>query len=372
MLEIARIDLREIRLALKEPFRISSGVTHERRILLVELTDADGASAWGECVAGETPHYSPETIHTCRLAIREWIAPLVLGHAFTDPPAVAGALDRVIRGHWMAKAAVEMPAWALAAERRGVPLATLLGGTQHAVAVGISLGIREQPAALVERACAALGEGYRRIKLKIRPGADVAFVAAVREALGSDAPLSVDANSAYTEADRDALRRLDGFGLLMIEQPLRADDLVRHAALQRTLATPLCLDESIKGPDDAEDMVALGSGRIINVKPGRVGGLTRAIATHDVARRHDVPVWCGGMLETGIGRAYNVALASLPGFTLPGDQSPSARYWARDVVTPEWTMDRGLVAVPRTPGLGVAVDRDRLEELTVDAETLAP
>lgn len=366
-LHLRRIALREIRLPLKEPFRISSGVCTERRILLLELTDADGVSVWAECVAGEQPNYSAETIDTAWLAITTWVAPRVLGTSFDGPAAIHPALARDFRGHDMAKAAVEMGGWALAAERAGVPLARLLGGTRTAIPTGISLGIQATPAALVERALAARAAGYRKIKLKIQPGADVAFVAAVRAAVGPDVALMADANSGYTLDDADRLAELDAFGLTMIEQPLGREDLRQHAELQRRLATPICLDESITDADRARDMIALGSGRVVNVKPGRVGGFASSIAIHDACRDAGVPVWCGGMLESGVGRAYNVALASLPNFSMPGDLSPSARYWARDVVTPEWTMSAdGMVAVPLDrPGIGVAVDVDRVDDLTV-------
>lgn len=342
-------------------------------MLLVELEDADGAVGWGECVAGETPHYSPETIDTAWLAIHSWAAPRVLGREFEDPREIQYALEVGFRGHLMAKAAVEMAAWALAAERRGMPLARLLGGTRDRVAAGISLGIQRTPKDLVEKARAGLAQSYRRIKVKIKPGADLEYVAAVREALGPDAPLSVDANAAYTHADLQRLLALDDFGLLMIEQPLGCTDLLRHAELQRQLRTPICLDESITGPERVEEMIALGSARIVNIKAGRVGGLARALAVHDLCAAHAIPVWCGGMLETGVGRAHNVALASLPNFVLPGDLSPSARYWERDIVVPEWTMETdGTIRVPLDrPGLGVRVDRERVEELTVRRETIA-
>jgi O-succinylbenzoate synthase len=242
------------------------------------------------------------------------------------------------------------------------------------VATGISLGIQPTPDALVERARAARAAGYNKIKVKIAPGADVPFVRAVREALGPDVHLMADANSAYTLADTDHLAQLDDFDLIMLEQPLGQDDLVRHAALQRRMRTPLCLDESILDVQRAEDMIALGSGRIVNIKPGRVGGYTSSLAIHDLCTAHGVPVWCGGMLESGVGRAYNIALASLPNFTLPGDLSPSARYWERDIVNPEWTMDaEGMVRVPRdAPGLGIEVDVGRVDELTVRRELLEP
>jgi O-succinylbenzoate synthase len=370
---IDRIELREVRLGLREPFRISSGVQSARRIMLLHLFDASGADVWAECVAGEEPNYSDETIDTAWHALREWIAPRVLGRAFAHPAAVAGVLAPGIRGHNMAKAAVEMGSWGLAAVLDGVPLARLIGGTRDRVVTGISIGIQPTPEALVERAQAAVASGYRKVKLKIQPGADVEFVRAVRSALGPDISLMVDANSAYTLADAPVLQQLDEFELLMIEQPLGHDDLVRHAVLQKMLKTPLCLDESITSVERAEDMITLGSGRIVNIKPGRVGGYSASLAIHDLCMAHGIPVWCGGMLESGIGRAYNVALASLPNFSLPGDLSPSRRYWDRDIVEPEWTMDvNGQVRVPRERGgIGVTPELARIEELTVRRELLS-
>ena len=371
-LRLSRITLREIRMTLREPFEISSGRTTGRRILLLEIEDADGTIAWSECVAGERPHFSAETIDTAWLALTEWIAPRILGVGLGHPNVIDGMLRRGIRGHPMAKAAVEMGAWALWAEREGKSLSRLLGGTRRTIATGISIGIQDSPRALVDRAREAAALGYRKIKLKIRPGADIEYVGAVREALGPDAPLMADANSAYTLDHAEHLADLDAYRLLMIEQPLAQDDLRRHAQLQDRIETPICLDESIPHAAAAEDMLALGAGRIVNVKPGRVGGFTQARAIHDLCQHHAVPVWCGGMLESGIGRACNVALASLPNFTLPGDVSPSARYWTGDVVTPEWTMDSaGMVTVPADrPGLGVTVNVDRIDDLTVRTRTL--
>lgn len=371
-LTITRIVLREIRLRLKEPFEISSGRVSDRRVMLLELEEAGGASAWSECVAGEAPYYSSETVDTAWLAVRDWLAPRVLGRSFIEPAEIHALLERDVRGHWMAKAAVEMGAWALAATARGVSLAQLLGGTRRRIPVGVSIGIQPSPGALAEEARAAAAAGYRKIKVKIKPGADVRYVAAVREALGPEAPLMADANSAYALEDAERLRALDDYGLLMIEQPLAWDDLLRHAALQARLRTPICLDESITGVERAEDMIALGAGRIVNLKPGRVGGFAASKAIHDLCAAHGVPVWCGGMLESGVGRAHNVALASLPNFTIPGDLSPAARYWERDIVEPAWTMDRdgtGAVPVDR-PGIGVEVDRELVESLTVRRETL--
>ncbi|HXY41699.1 MAG TPA: o-succinylbenzoate synthase [Vicinamibacteria bacterium] len=363
---LLRLTLREIRLALREPFRISSGIVHVRRILLLELQDEGGATAWSECVAEEQPNYSPETIDTAWLVIGAHVAPRVLGRPFGHPAEVHPMLEADFRGHNMAKAAVEMGLWGLAATIAREPLARFVGGTREAIATGISLGIQEAPERLVAKAHAALSEGYRKVKVKIEPGRDLAFLRAVRQALGPDAPLMADANSAYGPADADRLAELDELQLMMIEQPLAWDDLVRHAALQKRLRTPICLDESITSLDRAKDMVTLGAGRIVNLKPGRVGGFAPSLAIHAFCCARGVPLWCGGMLESGIGRAYNVALASLPGFVLPGDVSPSARYWERDVVTPEWTMEEGMVRVPRDrPGIGVEVDVRRVEALTV-------
>jgi len=372
MLRIERFVLREIRLPLKEPFQISSGVVRERRVFLVELHHPDGEVGWGECAAFDTPNYSEETVDTAWYAVREWIAPRLLGRELSGPREVAPLLEVGFCGHRMAKGMVEMGCWELAARLEGVSLARLLGGTRTRVAVGISLGIQASPAALVERAAAAHAAGYRKIKIKIKPGADIEYIRAVREALGPSAELMADANSAYTLADADHLARLDEFDLMMIEQPLGQDDLVRHAQLQRRLKTPICLDEAITSLDRAEDMVTLGSGRIVNIKPGRVGGFTNSIAIHDYCQSQGIPVWCGGMLESGIGRAHNVALASLPNFTLPGDLSPSSRYWEQDIVIPEWTMaPDGMVDVPLdSPGIGVKIDLDRIEDLTVKLEVV--
>ena len=371
MTRVNQIELREIRLPLKEPFRISSGLCTERRIMLLHLRDADGMEVWSECVAGEAPNYTSETIDTAWFAITEYVAPRVLGVEFAHPSEVDPALELNFRGHNMAKAAIEMGMWGLTAVRQKISLSRLLGGTREGIETGISIGIQDTPAALVERVGRALGEHYRKIKMKIEPGHDVEFVRAVRSAFPK-APLMADANNAYTLADTDRLKQLDDLDLIMIEQPLAFDDIIRHAQLQRVLKTPICLDESITGVEKAEDMISLGAGRIINIKPGRVGGFAQSRAIHDLCVKNKIPVWCGGMLESGVGRAYNVALASLPGFSIPGDLSPSARYWEKDVVTPEWTMsDDGIVSVPRDkPGIGVTVDVARVDDLTVRTQTL--
>jgi O-succinylbenzoate synthase len=323
-------------------------------------------------VAGALPNYTPETIDTAWLAIRQWLAPRVLGRAIDGPDAVHDLLAKNIRGHNMAKASLEMGCWGLTAEMQGVPLAALLGGTRNRVPTGISLGIQSAPEGLVERAVAAVAAGYRKIKVKIQPTQDLDYVRAVRHALGDDVEIMADANAAYTIADAPHLAALDEFNLIMLEQPLGADDLLQLAQLQRMMTTPLCLDESITDPNRARSMIELGSGRIVNIKPGRVGGFTASKAIHDLCQTAGIPVWCGGMFESGVGRAYNVALASLPNFSLPGDLSPSARYWRQDVVSPEWTMDAdGMVHVPRDrPGIGVTVDVEFIESLTTRVEVL--
>ena len=377
-LRLARIDLREIRLPLVEPFRTANGVVDARRIVLLTLTDTDGAVAWSECVAESRPTYSPDTVDSCWLALTEWIVPLALGATFDTPSTMHSLLDRQVRGHHMARAAVEMGAWALEATRRSMPLATLLasevGATpRDSVETGIALGMQDDMAALVDRVTRAQREGYRRIKLKVEPGRDVEWARAARDAVGASMNLAVDGNCSYSLDNADhaaALGALDSLGLSMIEQPLGHDDLVRHAELQQRMRTPICLDESIRDAASVRSMHALRGGRMVNVKPGRVGGFTEALMIHRTCGDAGIPLWCGGMLECGIGRAYNVALASLPGFTQPGDLSPSARYWERDVVTPAWTMDAGRVRVPldRT-GIGVEVDDGFVDSLTVRAST---
>lgn len=384
-MQIVRISLREIHLPLVEPFRTATGTVTNRRILLLALADRDGAEAWSECVAHESPTYSSETVDTCWPAINDWLAPRVLGQEIATPQSLHDTLVRETPGHRMARAALEMGAWALEAERRGIALARLLVDASEIsrerkteprtyVETGIALGMEASPEALVERSLEAKAMGYCRIKMKIEPHHDVEYVRAVRDALGPDARLSADANRSYAlyQDYLGSMEELDRFGLTMIEQPLGNDDMARHADLQRRIATPICLDESITGVTSAEEMLAQDSGRMVNLKAGRVGGFTESVAIHDTCARAGVPVWCGGMLESGIGRAYNVALASLPNFTEPGDLSPSERYWERDIVSPAWTMDsEGRVHVPlERRGIGVGVDVARIDDLTVREVTL--
>lgn len=367
-----RIELREIRLPLVRPFEISSGATTERRVLLLEILSPGGHSVWSECVAGEAPDYSEETVDTARIALERWLAPRVLGREFAHPDDVSDLLGRDIRGHRMARAAIEMGMWALHARLLERPLAAVLGARRTRVPTGITLGLALSPEEAVGEARAALAAGYRKIKVKIAPGRDEDRLRMVREALGAKAELAADANGAYPRWRRDLLPPVDELGLAVLEQPFEAGDLVAHAELQCRIRTPVALDESVNSVARAEDMIRLGSARALNLKPGRVGGFTPSLRIHDLCRRAGIPLWCGGMLETGLGRAYNAALAALPGFELPGELYPPSAYLAQDIVTTDWRVAAdGTVEVPsRCPGPGVEVDRDRVEDLTVWKEEL--
>ena len=362
-MKIESIALREIHMKLKAPFETSFGTVQNRRILLVEVV-ADGASGWGEVTAAETPAYNAETTDTAWHVISDFIAPSVVGRSVAEASELPPLMAR-IRGHEMAKSGVENALWDAAAQLKGIPLHKLLGGTMQEIACGVSLGIRENPQSLVERVEAELHSGYQRIKLKIKPGKDYEFVAAVRKEF-PDIRLSVDANSAYSLDDAAHLKKLDEFGLLMIEQPLDWDDIHIHAKLQAQIQTAICLDECIHNTRHALTAIELKSCRIINIKLGRVSGHTEARLMQEMCRKRGVPVWCGGMLESGIGRAHNIAMSTLPGFSLPGDVSASQRYWSEDIIEPGVAVTaKGTIRVPNTPGLGYAVRRDRIEKLTV-------
>ncbi len=362
-MKIDAVVMREIQMPLAHPFVTSFGATTMRRMLLLGI-EAEGLRAWGECVAGEHPYFSDEMIDTAWTVTETELLPRVVGQVLERGSEVPALLEQV-RGHRMAKAAVENAVWDLEAQVRGVPLAKLLGGTRERIACGVSIGMQptmEEQLAKVETEVAA---GYQRIKLKCRPGWDTAMFEAVRKRF-PDIVLSCDANSAYRLDDAAHIATWDEFKLLMIEQPLWYDDFYFHAVLQRQIKTAICLDESIRNRRDADAALSLGGGRIVNIKVGRVGGFTEAIAVHDVAQRHGVPVWCGGMLESGIGRAHNIALSSLPNFSLPGDVSASARYWAEDIIDPEVTVGgTGEIVVPTYAGRGFGVRVDRVEALTV-------
>ena len=347
---------------LREPFQISSGSSYERRVLLVVLHSGD-ITAWGECVASEVPTYSYETTDTAWPILTGLILPKVSGFVMETSADLLPVFEG-IRGHPMARAAVEMAAWDLEAKAQGRSLASLVGGVRDAVPVGVSIGLQPTDDVLHRKVADYLEEGYARIKVKIKPGRDVEMLRGLRDRY-PDVPLMADANSAYSLDDLPHLRQLDELDLMMIEQPLAHDDYLDHARLQAEMETPVCLDESIRSVGDAALALELGACRIINIKPGRVGGLSSAKAIHDLCVEHDMPVWCGGMLESGVGRAHNVALASLPGFTLPGDISASRRYWSEDIVTPEFTLDGGTISVPSGLGIGVEVREDLLAAWTV-------
>lgn len=368
-MNIKTVEMREIRLRLVHFFETSFGRTIERRILLVRVIDTDGAEGWGECTAGEGPFYSEEWIDSAWEATRLFLAPMVLGREVEAASEVFGLMGRV-RGNRMAKAAIETACWDLEARRAGVPLWRHLGGVRTEIPCGVSIGIQDSHAQLLEKIERELRDGYQRIKIKIKPGWDREVVEAVR-ARFPDVRLMVDANSAYTLEDAAMLRALDEYDLLMIEQPLAYDDREDHAKLQKQIRTPVCLDESIRSAEDARKAIEAGACRIINVKLGRVGGHAEAARVEAICREAGMPVWCGGMLESGIGRAHNIAMATLRGFTLPGDVSASARYWAEDIIEPPVTVTpAGTIKVPDGPGIGFEVRLDFIESLTVRAETL--
>lgn len=368
-MRIDSFELREMNMDLQFRFETSFGVQTSRRILLVTL-HAGGIDGYGECVAGDTPGYSYETTDTCKQIIEDVLAPRLVGREVATPDQLLSLLADV-RGHNMAVAAVEMAFWDAWAKQLGVPLWQLLGGQLRPIPVGISIGLQASVKDTVEKALAGVEKGYARIKLKIAPGRDVDRVAGVREAL-PNVNLTVDANSAYQLSDAPRLRELDAFGLDYVEQPLAHDDLIDHAELQRQLATPICLDESIHSPEDARKGLQLGSGRIINLKVGRVRGFRDARRVHDVARAFGAPVWCGGMLESGIGRAANLHLSTLEGFTLPGDTSSASRYWAEDIVQEPLEARNGMQVVPEHgPGLGVTLNESVMERTTTDVRTVS-
>ncbi|MFD4639032.1 o-succinylbenzoate synthase [Lentzea sp. NPDC058436] len=360
-MKIERVSLRRIRLPLVAPFRTSLGVEHERPALLVQVTTAEG-EGWGECVAGADASYSSEYLEGAEDVLRRHLVPRLLATDSVSAHAVAPLLAAV-KGHRMAKAALETAVLDAELRALGISFATGLGALATRVPSGVSVGIMDSVPELLDAVETYLAQGYRRIKLKIEPGWDVVPVRAVRERFGDDLLLQADANAAYSRADAPLLARLDEFGLLLLEQPLDEEDLLGHAALARRLTTPICLDESVVSARSAADAIALGACHVVNVKPGRVGGYLEARRIHDVCAASGIPVWCGGMLETGLGRAGNAALAALPNFTLPGDISASDRYYATDITEP-FVLKDGHLEVPDGPGLGVAPLPDVLAAVT--------
>jgi O-succinylbenzoate synthase len=366
--KIESLELRLVKLPLVHFFETSFGRIHEKHFVLVRV-DGDGVSGYGECVAEQDPYYSAETNETVWHIVSDFIAPRVIGATFSHPREVFPAL-KMIRGHNMAKAAVEMAAWDLFARQRGQPLSRVLGGTKDRIASGVSVGIQDSLAQLESKVERELAAGYRRIKIKIKPGWDVSAVETIRRRFGS-VPLMVDANAAYTLADADKLAGLDAYDLMMIEQPLEYDDVADHACLQRQVKTAICLDESIKTVNAAREALSMGACRIINIKPGRVGGFAESIRLHDLCAEQGVPVWHGGMLESGIGRAANIHLATLPNFSLPGDIAASKRYFDPDLIDPpiEVASD-GTIAVPQESGIGVTIQQNRLDAATLNRKMI--
>lgn len=367
-MQIREVTLRELRMKLTAPFETSSERTEERRIILAEVL-IDGAIGWGECVAGERPFYSPETTDTAWIVMRDFLWPMLRGREIATA-ADAWPLMEAVRGHNMAKATLESAIWDAEAEQKGVPLSKLLGGTRDEISSGVSIGIKESLDELAATVRKELAAGYQRIKIKIKPGKELPQVKRLREEFPG-IKLMVDANSAYRLEDWPLLKELENFYLMMIEQPLGWDDLYSHVELQKKLATPICLDECIHTEEQARAAIELGACKIINIKLGRVGGYTVARRIHDLCQRNSVPVWCGGMLESGIGRAHNISLSTLPNFTLPGDVTASRRYWDEDIIEPEVTVSgQGTIRVPSGPGIGYEPRRDRIEKLTVRKERL--
>jgi len=366
-LDLERLELREIELPLRWPFETSFGRTTKRRILIVRVFDKSGAYGYGECTAPEDPFYNHETIDTAWLIVAKYVAPLVAAAHLRSAGQTGPATAR-IRGNRMARGSVEAAIWDLEARLAGRPLWQYIGGTQSEIASGVSIGLQESTEALLKKVTAEVEKGYRRIKIKIKPGKDLDLVKAIRTEL-PDVPLMVDANSAYSLDHTGLMKQLDDYGLMMIEQPLAAGDIVDQSKLQAELKTPICLDESILTAADARHAWELGSCRIINIKLGRVGGHTEARLIAEFAAAHGIPVWCGGMLESGVGRAHNIAMSTLAGFTLPGDVSASERYWEEDIIDPPVTVSAsGTIQAPQGIGIGFQVNEKRVEALTVRRE----
>jgi O-succinylbenzoate synthase len=369
-MRLSNIELRRIHLELVTPFRTSFGEQTAREILLIGVTSDDGTVGWGECVAMSEPLYSPEYVAGVETVISEFIAPRISQQGDLIAGDIAEIL-KPIKGHQMAKAAIEMAVLDAELRIQGINLHARFGGSRATIPSGVSVGIFSSIDALLSAVQGYVDDGYARIKLKIEPGWDIEPVRLVRELIGPEMGLQVDANTAYTRRDFEHLRQLDAYDLLLIEQPLDTDDLLGHRDLAAAIDTPVCLDESIESFVQAEDAIAIGAAEIINIKPGRVGGYLEAVRIHDLCVANGIPVWCGGMLETGIGRAANCALAALDGFVLPGDISASRRFYSRDIVLDPIEVNSGEVAVPSAPGLGYDLDSDFLESITTSVQHLS-
>ncbi len=363
-MKIKSIELIEINLPLVHFFETSFGRTYERRIVLTRVEDSEGNEGWGECTAGETPSYSEEWTESCWWALKDILSPMVIGKEVEKAENIWD-LMKSVRGNRMAKAAIETACWDLEAKKLNVPLWRHLGGVNQEISCGVSIGIQDTVEQLLEKIKTELDAGYQRIKIKISPRWDYDVIRKVRETFG-DILLMGDANSAYTLADIDLLKSLDEFKLMMLEQPLPHDDIIDHAKLQSQISTPICLDEPIKSPEDARKAIELKSGKIINLKNGRIGGHTQSKLVEKICREAGMPVWCGGMLEAGIGRAHNIAISTLAGYTMPGDVSASKRYWHEDIIEPEVIVsEKGTIIAPEGAGIGFEVKRERIDKLAV-------
>ena len=367
-MKIKEIKLHQLLMTMKNPFTTSFGTQQKRFFTIVEAIDEDGTSGFGECVSGEDPLYSEEFMDATLIALKKYFGPLVINKEISHPDEV-WEIYKPFKRNNMAKASIEGAVWDLYAKKKGISLAEAMGGTKKEVDVGVSLGLEDTDELLLERIGEKVEEGYKRIKVKIKPGRDVEMVQKIREVY-PDIPLMVDANSAYTLDDIDTLKALDEFNLMMIEQPLMAGDIIDHAKLQKQIKTPVCLDESIDSYESAAAAIELGSCEIINVKVGRVGGITQSIKIHDLAKKHNIPLWCGGMLEAGVGRLHNVAITALSEFVLPGDTASSSRYWFEDIITPEVVAENGVVKVSDKPGIGAEVDFGKMKQYLVKVDTI--
>lgn len=363
-MKIKRVILRHLRMDLVHPFTTSLGTETDRDFIVVEIQNEDGMSGWAESVTCADPFYNEETVKTNWHIMEDFLIP-ILQRAELQHPDEVSQLFAHIRGNFMAKAALEGAVWDLFAKEQNVSLATALGGVKKQIEVGLSIGIQDTTDQLLRKIEQGLSEGYKRIKVKIKPGWDVEVIRCVRQEF-SKIPLMVDANSAYTLAHMEHLAQLDEFNLMMIEQPLAYNDLIDHATLQSRMRTPICLDESIHSVDDVRKAISLGSAKVINMKVGRVGGLSEAKKIHDLCEQNGIPIWCGGMLESGIGRAHNIAITSLPNFTLPGDTSASSNYWLADIVYPEITVNKGIIDVPNRCGIGYQPHLQRIKMFTLE------
>ena len=367
-LKLRSLTIRSLRMKLKEPFITSFGTELDKEFLLLTVRDQDGICGWGECVAMEQPIYNEETNVTARHLLRDFLFPLLRGKLINHPDELA-EIFAPIRRNQMAKAALECAVWDLYARKNNLPLHQALGGSRKTIDVGISIGIQAEPKLLVQQVKKYVQAGYKRIKIKIMPGKDLSYIDAVRQYFPT-VPLMADANSAYSLDDIERLKAMDDYNLLMIEQPLAHDDIIDHAALQSKMNTPICLDESIHSYADARRALSIDACRIINIKLGRVGGLTESRQIEQLCREQNIPVWCGGMLEAGVGRAFNVALTTLAGFTLPGDTAASSRYWERDIIRPAVMVNNGEIEVPQTLGFGYELDIDAVNLFTETIEEI--